>query len=50
MKSRELNNKLETFTQILEFNKKNRNIRPKVCVKISWKSWPKSWNNLQRIW
>ena len=35
MKSRELKNKLETFTQILEFNKKNRNIGPKFGKKIS---------------
>ena len=35
MKSRELKNKLETFTQILEFNKNSRNIGPKFGKKIS---------------
>ena len=28
MKSRDLKNELETFTQMLEFNKKSRNIIP----------------------
>ena len=35
MKSRELKNKVEAFTQILEFNKKSRNIGPKFGKKIS---------------
>ena len=35
MKSRELKNKFEIFTQILEFNKNSRNIGPKFGEKIS---------------
>ena len=35
MKSRELKNKLEIFTQILEFNEKSRNVGPKFGKKIS---------------
>ena len=49
MENKDLKTELDIFTQMLEFNKKNRNIEPINCEKRSEKVKPQSWNDLTRV-